>query len=392
MALGLLALLISQTPSRGLSLEDAVREAFRSRGTVQAAATRVFAAEANRSALGTPPGLRAEFGGGTVPDVGTGNDFMIAQPIDLFGKTSAARSTGKASLLAAKAALKQAQIDLQTEVFNSFSDLQSAQTLYETGKAIAEIAQQAYDSTKKRIDAGDLPPAQLLRADLELERATQTLAMRAQAVVVAKIRFAAVIGKPVSLVDKVEFRVPNAPQSPQIEDRADLAQLKSEAESASAQSRVAAAARWPDMEIEFSRTPFDTPEQYNLRVQFVLPLYDYGASRQILKAARLTRQAADREYMDRLDTARAEVHAARLEVDSAKSTSEGFDKLSQDAKSLISKEQRAFAAGANTLLDVLDATRALRDIEESAADARAKWIQAEGRYLSATGTLLVKPS
>ncbi len=351
-----------------------------------------MAAEATRSSLGSAGPLRIEFGGGTSPDVGAGNDFLVAMPVDLFGKTRAAKSSGEAAVMAAKAALKQAQLDVQADVVNAFADAQSAQTLLETGRSIEEIDQIAYDATKKRIDAGDLPPAQLLRADLELQRAKQALELRSQSLAASKIRLASTMGVAASDIRELETKLPDPPAPPRLEERADLAQMRSDAASAAADARIASASRWPDLEVQFARSPFDSPEQYNARIQVVLPLYDFGASREKIRAAHLSRQAADRSIADRLRTARSEIEATKLELESSKAASLGYERLTNDGKTLVQKEQRGFAAGASSLLDVLEATRALRDIEESAADARTKWIQAEGRYLSAIGALLVRPS
>jgi cobalt-zinc-cadmium efflux system outer membrane protein len=109
-----------------------------------------------------------------------------------------------------------------------------------------------------------------------------------------------------------------------------------------------------------------------------------------LTAARADRQSAESQLRDRTTFAQMEIAAARADYEAAKAGSEGFDRLTADARSLLDKEEHAFTAGASSLLDVIEATRSLRETEESAVDAKKQWIQAEGRLLAAAGTLLVE--
>lgn len=392
----LLSILCSVTSSpsaiadgpRLLTLSDAVAIAFKNRDSVRSAEAKVRSSEANRSALGAFLPSRLEIGGGTTPDVGIGTDLLLAQPIDLFGKTRASRASGQAGVDSARASMAQTKLDLQTEVLNAFAESLAAQRLIETGSDLAAIAEKAYNATKKRIDVGDLPPVELLRADLEVQRAKQTLALRNHSLQAARLRLAASLGISVAILGELAETLPRAPSMPSLDERPDIAQIKSELNSAKADARSASLSSWPDVELQFGRSPFDQPEQYNARVQFVLPLYDFGAAREKRRSAMEAQRAAQRSLEDRRATARKEVQAAKSDLDAATEEAGGFDALEATAKQLLDKEQRGFSAGAATLLDVLEATRSLREIEETAVEAKTRQIQAQAKYLSATGALL----
>lgn len=384
------ALAHQAVPSTPLDLRQAVTSALSHRTSILAARDRVRAALAAQSALSANPATRLEFGYETRPDLGIGNDLFLAQPIDISGKTRAARDTGKAGVIGARAQLRQAELDLQTETLNAFADALSAQELVRTGRDLADLAQKAYDATKARIAAGDLPPAQLLRADLELQRANQTLQMRLRAWEAARVRLAAAMGIDPSTIGSLSSAVIAPPAVPTPDGRADFQQIRSDLASAHADAASALSTRWPDLELQFARSYFDMPGQYVARLQFVWPIFDFGSSREKLRQARANQQAASNSLRDLRVQARREVEAAQLDYTSAERSTQGFDTLAADARSLLEKEQAAFAAGANTLIDVLDAVRALRDIDESAVAAKAQWIQAEARLLAATGTLITE--
>jgi cobalt-zinc-cadmium efflux system outer membrane protein len=380
----------AQTSKSQLDIRGAVSAAFDHRPSIGAARERLQAALANQSALSALGATRLEFGYETRPDLGVGQDLLLAQPIDISGKTRAARDSGRAGVVSARAELRQAELDLQSETLNAFSDAFSAQELVRTGRDLLELAQRSYDATQSRINAGDLPPAQLLRADLDLRQAKQTLQMRLRGWESARVRLAAAIGSDPASIKSLDGRIPSAPEALNASGRADLQTIRSDIDSSHADAAAALSSRWPDLELQVARDYWDLGGQFVGRVQFVWPVNDFGASRERLRQARANQRAAQDSLRDRVEQARREVEAARLDYLAAQKSSQDFDALAEDAKSLLSKEQGAFAAGASTLLDVLDATRALRDIEESAAAARAQWIQAEAKLLSATGTLLTE--
>ncbi|AIE86222.1 outer membrane efflux protein [Fimbriimonas ginsengisoli Gsoil 348] len=363
--------------------------AFRNRNSVRAAEFRVRQAIASRSALGAPLPTRLEFGAGSLPDVSGGEDLLLAQPLDIFGRSSAGRASGNAALAAARAALRQTKLDLQGEVLTAFAEAQSAQALVQTGQSIFDIADKVYAATKRRADQGDLPPAQLLRADLDRERARQTIEVRRRSLAAAVIRLAGSLGVAASSLDILDSApVPLPTAATGIETRPDLQQLQSDVANARAEIRQGRLTGLPDVELQFRRSPWSTPEQYGARLQVVMPLWDWGASRNRVRAAQQGERAAKALLADRQAIAQSEIASAQADYDAATATLASFERLAADARTLLEKEQRGFDLGASTLLDVLDATRALRDIEEGVVNARLSLAQAATRLMTTTGTIV----
>lgn len=370
-----------------LDVQTSVSTAFARRSAVRAAELRLRQAGANRLVLGAALPTRLEFGRGTTPDVGGGEDLLLAQPIDVFGRAAAGAASGLATVESARAALRQTQLDVQSEVLAAYAEAQSAQALVATGRALRDLAERLYEATKARVDNGEVPPSQLLRVDLDRERARQTLAVRERSLTAARIRLAGAMGMGPESVREVDLADP-APIDPGLHLRPDLQQLAADVRAAHAEVRQGRLAGLPELELQFRRAPWSTSEQYGARLQIVMPLWDWGATKNRVRAAQAGERAAQASLVDRQIIANNEVAAAQADLDSARLAVASFAHLVADARSLRDKEQRGFELGASTLLDVLDASRALREIEEGAIDAHLRLSQAHARLLAATGTIL----
>jgi cobalt-zinc-cadmium efflux system outer membrane protein len=381
---GLMAM--GASDDRSMSLQEAVQTAFARRPAVAAAHNRLLAAKENAFSLSAYPATRLEYGYGTNPELGMGNDLFLAQPVDLFGKTIPERHSGEASVLSATATLKQEELDVQSEVIDSFAELQSAQAMADNAAVLAQLSQTTYDATKKRIDAGDLPPAQLIKADLDRQRDQAELVLQQQTYRADKERFAAALGIAASEVGRVSegTSLSDIPAA----ERPDVLLSRSAIASAKADAAIAERSRFPDLELQFAHDYWDSSGHYTARVQFTWSIFDWGAASAKARSSRLSALASQHDYEDLLRRSKLEASAAAKDLEAAKSSAQIMAHLVADAQSLLEKEQKAYAVGASTLLDVLDATRTLREIQQTSIDAKQKLIQAEGKYLAATGAVL----
>lgn len=369
-----------------LDVIGAVRQAEQHRGSVQAAEFRLRQAEFSYRASTLQSPFRLEAGYGTFPTLGAGEDSLLALPVDVFGKNQATRGTAGAAVAAARASYRQARLDLQTEVIGAYAELVSAQITYRTGQQMLDLQQRSYDATKKRVDAGDLPAVELTRSDLDLQRAKAAAGVNEQSLRAARQRLSAAIG-----IDVTSDVNENAPLFPsQVGVRPDVQQAQAGIATSTWDIRSAKAGRLPDIELQFRRAPWGEPEVYNFRAQLVWNLWDWGADANRARAAQAGLQAAQRDLEDRMRNATADIAASEAEVAAAQTSVDSFTRLESDALALVQKEQRGYELGGNTLLGVLEATRALRDIQASEADAKLRLLQAQARLLAARGVILTE--
>ena len=388
--LALASISFAQQPS------DLVRIAFENRDSVRAARLQVLSAEHTKSSLSAYPLTRLETGDGTRPDIaGGGEDLSLFQPIDIFGKTRVARASGQAGVVSAKATFRQACLDVQTEVLQAYANWINAVRNNQNAEDQLAIAKQMYDATKTRVEVRALPELQLVRADIELEKAKQVSVDRSAAKDSAQIKLQQAIGGEATLQPKNEsfglgqlFAVESKPNM----TRPDLLVLQAVAQSAQADASQAKFSLYPDLELQARRSPWsDTGEHYGVRLQFVVPLWDHGAVRNKERAAKAHQASAQAQYSDLMKRAQAEINSANVQIAASKKSVAAYDHLVSASKELLAKTQRGFDLGASTLIDVLDARRSLSDAMDLQSNALLNLDLAIEAGLRAQGHLVVEP-
>jgi outer membrane protein TolC len=185
-----------------------------------------------------------------------------------------------------------------------------------------------------------------------------------------------------------DLQLPMVERSQAWQQRPDIKAAMADIHSTNADVRTSDLEAYPDFELQFRRAPWASTESYAFRFQAVWPIWDHGVAHNRSKAAKLLREAAERTLEDRKRQAEAEIFAAKQDYVAGIVAVKSFEQLRQDAESLVKKQQRGYDLGAATLLDVLDATRSLREIEEGAIDARVKLALASSALLAATGEVI----
>lgn len=375
-----------------LSLPDAVSLARKGRASVQAARLRVEEARLSRRALGALTGPSLLIGYSSDLRVGgSDEDLMLSQPVDIFGRTSAMRRTGDALVMRAEANLRQTELDLQSDVVNLYVENVAAASRLAIAKDAEETSRRLLEAVQALVDGGKLPGVQATRVSIELERARSTRKLRESEFAASQRRLQAALGDTEAKADESfpEIPVADVSDSQLVERRAELLNLNAEIRAAEAEARVARTSRLPQLELQGRRSPWqDNDPVYGARIQLSFPLFDHGKSRAEEGAAGKRAEAARRSLADAQRIARGQVEAAKLEVSGAEEQVRTLESIVATSRELVSRTQTGLREGANTLIDVLDATRALREIEEGLVDARVTLAAAQARFLRATGSLM----
>ena len=398
LSLTLLATLASAQeapPARVLGLDDALKTARTNRPSVQAATLRVESARRGRSALLAPQPLRLDLQATSNRELyGNDDDIALSQAIDLFGRRRANRSLGDAQVLLAEAALRESLTDVQADVVDRYAEAVAAGQLARTGAAQLALAERLLEATRKRAEGGVIAPVQTRRVNLEVERARQALALRQAAARAALKRLAGAIGlPPEQAVDVVDFpAVPVLPvDAPTLaRQRADLLRLGAQAEIARANVGVTRLQFRPDFEISARTSPYSYGSNgpSGFRATLSIPVFDYGRTRNEVRAGEASAEAERRSLSDATSRALAELEAVTIEIAAAAAQREGFERLLTESQELVRVSEVGFGEGATTLLEVLEANRALREVEENLVESRLRVAQAQAAYLRTTGTLL----
>ena len=376
-----------------LSLDDALAQAVKNREVVAAARLRLDQARLSRRALGAFPSTTFLLGRSSDLEVGGHDDDLgLNQPIDIFGRTSAARSSGDALVLQAEASLRQSLAELQDDVITLYGDTAAAGERVRIARESEAIAARLLDAIKGLVEGGKVPGVQATRVSIELERSRAARLLREAQWEAVKTRLAAAIGGKKEDLKIPEFALIAFSQDEAaklVQQRPELLLLEADVKAAEAQARISRTNRLPQLDFQVRRTPWQQADaKYGVRLQLSFPLFDSGRASAETGAANKRAEAARRVFADTARIARADLDAARVEVEAAGEQVSRLQAVLKMSEDLAARTQAGLKEGANTLLDVLDALRALREIEEGLVDAKLSLAQAQARRLKASGRLL----
>ena len=155
-----------------VALDDLITRALANNPQPQIAAANYEAARARaqsaRASLGPVLQIVPGIGGNTNS---RNEEIILSQPIDLFGQRRANRAVFDAQVRRAEAERDLATRSLIVSVKNAAADLFAAQEAESLGQTQLDIAGQFRDAAARRAELGDVPPVQVQRAQLELDRA-----------------------------------------------------------------------------------------------------------------------------------------------------------------------------------------------------------------------------
>lgn len=372
-----------------LSAADALKLASQNRPSLAASRLGIEQARISARALSSFPPLNLAIGASSRSEVGaTDQDLALTQEIDLFGKRRASGRVGEAEIQLAVAAYRREATSLQSEVLTAFAIAVSASHQSRVAAELLAIAEGLLNATKRRFDEGKIAELQVTRATIEFERAKQTKELKDADYKAAMTRLASLLAVPLGdlSVDTVAAIEPVA--APAILDRPDILAFKAEVAKANAEAGFAKANSRPEFSLQVVRSPWSNDRGFFVgRAQISWDLWDHGKARNEVKAANLRAEAATKALADAVAMAEQELAAVQIELESRQSRIESYEAILDSAKDLVVKSQKGFSEGFGTQVDVLEATRALREVEQELVEARQQLAFAVIKQYEASGFL-----
>jgi cobalt-zinc-cadmium efflux system outer membrane protein len=328
----------------------------------------------------------------------------------LFGKRSAAIAAAELAVDAELARYAAAAHDVLVAASDAYCAVLRARDVHSFDHDAAAAAQALVDALAAGNAAGTVARPEVDRARTAAALAQRDAAASAAALLAARAHFRAFLSG-VEGGDRAEPTPSDAEQAPA--DVPELAELLAGAEARRpdleaarrelAQAKAAlgreVANAWPwlrgnvGVARQRQRTAIGFPDadSWGAGLEFALPLFDRNQGN-ILRAQSLVRQA-----QLQLDAARAEAIAAVAAAHAEHAAACAAEELVRTAASGPAEAARAaieaeFAAGNRTLLEVLDARAACREVARSAAAARAERLRTHRRLAAACGGLAAGPA
>jgi cobalt-zinc-cadmium efflux system outer membrane protein len=355
-----------------ISASDALNIAKSNRPALKAAKLDIEQAKASSKAVGALSPTMLFMGASSRSELGPNDqDLQLSKPLDVFGKRRASKIVGEAGVQLALAEYLSAASNLQNEVLTVFSDAVASQHQKEVSDELLIIAQGLLTATKRRFDEGKVAETQVTRATIELERARQAAELSAADLKASLQRLAGQLGSdPATLMIQSDAKIEPL-VNPGIDGRPDLMVLKSQIQIAEADAGVARTSNRPDLNAMIVRSPFSNdPGYFAGRLQLSWPIGDNGRAKNETLAASKRAEATQKLLEDATQRARAELKAAQIALEARQSRIVRYEAILESARDLVSKSQKGYSEGFGTQVDVLEATRALREVEQELVAAR----------------------
>lgn len=357
---------------RPLSATDALRIAAQNRPALKSAKLGIELARNASRALGAYAPTTFFIGASSRSELGANDqDLQLSQPLDFFGKRRAGQRLGEAGVQVSLAEYVLLATDLQNDVLTAYAESVANQHQKEVAAELLKISEGLLIATQRRFDEGKVAETQVTRASIEFKRAKQSAELTSADLNASLEKLSGLLGTETSSIAleadaKIEPLV-----NPAIDGRPDLLVLRSQVQIAEADAGVARVSNRPELSAQIVRSPWsNAPGYFAGRLQVSWALFDHGKARNEASAAKKRAEAARKLLEDATGRARAEVKAAQIALEARQSRITRYEAILVSARDLVAKSQKGYSEGFGTQIDVLEATRALREVEQELVEAR----------------------
>jgi len=171
--------------------------------------------------------------------------------------------------------------------------------------------------------------------------------------------------------------------------RPDILAAQASAEAARAQVEAIGRQRRPIIEVQARRAGVFDPSPLSLRAVITVPIFDFGSIKREQNAARFEALAQEGQVALLRSQAAAQVESALVRLNQNRLTVARYrTSIVPQTLDLLRKTQIGYAAGASTYLEVLEAQRAVRQVQTEYLQALVGARTGEAALESALGTNL----
>lgn len=302
---------------------------------------------------------------------------LVAQPIELPSVRASRRDRAMAGLEAAEAATRNVNLIVQARVKQAFYEILRQQNEAEMALQNQILLEQIRDRVKLRVETGEAPRYELVKAEAEVLSATKNRERAELQVESAKSVLRALVGPkmPMDFEVKGELEAPDT--LPPIEElraillerHPALVQLQSQLRQAQEQLRLEKNLRYPQPTLlaGFEHSP--DLNQWRFGFSIPLPLWNQrqGPIAEAFAEVKETEAVAEQQRLVLL----REMESAYTRYRIAARQEEAFETgLLSEAEYALRVAETAYRQGARGILDYLDAQRVYQAVRQDYINAR----------------------
>jgi cobalt-zinc-cadmium efflux system outer membrane protein len=364
---------IQAVAAQPYTLEQLVNMALTSNKGVQASAAGVDAARAGITTAGAYPNPEVEFLAGRVSArqagaaAGSMQTLSVTQRIDLPSQRNLRTAIATLTLDATSAGRNVFLANLTASVKQAYFETLRREAEFRAAEEDLALMQQLYDRAQVRVDAGDAPRGESIKAETELLNAQKNSQSALLRVSRAKSFLRQQVGATLPVSFAIEGRLRGAPQVGSLESlrntllnaNPELTQLRTELERARTAVDYERSLNFPTVSL---RAATDRePDTQNTRLGLVVsvPIWDRRKGPIDEAAARLIQvrslvEAREFELTQELDSAYQQFQIAAQQVEALESG------IVRQAEASLRVAESAYRFGERGILEYFDAQRTLR--------------------------------
>ena len=332
-------------------------------------------------------------------------DVMVSYPIDwyVFGKRAAQMASASAMVKVSEAEFANLVRIRITEGALAYYDVMEAKALLDLANQNLAILAKVEVALTKAVEAGGRPKVEINRIRLDILQNRQTVRDVETALVAAKARLRALIGRSDRDLDfdiagtldaLLTTNTPGAAEAFDLalDNRPDVKAIKARMIQTEANVIVEDRKKYPELipmlgwTRQYQVAAMGQPDagSWNASLTTQLPFFNRNQGNRA-KASSYAVQAKI-DYEATLVALRAEIETTAQELKAARNNAEAVaGEQLRLANEVLQSITDAYEAGTRTLVEMLDAQRNFRDTNKSYISMRAGYWRALYRYYSATG-------
>ncbi len=307
------------------------------------------------------------------------NSVTATMPLYTGGRLSGAIKSAKAGYKAAVVGVQKSYNDMRSTVTNGYFGVLQADNMQKLGReSVARLAEHLKD-VKAQYDVGVVAKVDVLRSEVELANAQQSLIKAENAYDLAEANLNKIVGLPLATPLKLENNLVYNPYEKDLaycldfasKNRPELEQARQGVEAARGAVRMARSGYQPQISAIASQNwvtgdkhwPADEESNWTVGVNVSLNVFDTGVTRAKAHGAEADYFKAQEAYRDTVDAVMLDVRSNYLNLREAEKRIHTTEVAVAQAEEDYRIAQVRYMAGVGTNTDVLDAQVALTDAQ-----------------------------
>ena len=391
---------LERAHAEGMSRINAIRLVVERNPAVEAArnAYEVARAQARQAGALPDPELELEFE--EVPELGSLSEYgertielsqRVEFPLKWWHRLQAGRQHAEATRLAV---FEMTKLDITLQAKQAYDRITLQKSLLQHAQQDLDLAQNILRQADIRFEAGDVPQLDVMRASVEVGRATNRLTAAKNDLSVAKTSLNALLARPLqtpfALADSLVYRPVETHldqlTAAALKQRPDLAGTELQLKALQSQQAAATAAYWPDLNVGLGRQQRHEGgghEENSWKVRFGIEIPLWAFSRQ--RGERAEAKAEVAKVVAERDVVRYQVlletEQAYLDLNTAEEQVALFqDQILPEAERAFEVAGRSYDEGKLTYLELLEAQRTW-------IETQIEYAQVLFKYRAATAAL-----